>query len=127
MEVYKNFQKVNYIVLQQFSVRTETLEFVFKALPINTENVDVVINFDDDRFTSSLNSSITFSRNEETNEFLILWNTAEDITYKVGRHKVQIVIRNLDSGARYLSKVFEINILPSLTIAADIVLKVFKV
>lgn len=121
MEVYKNYKPVNYIVLQQFSVHTEVLEFVFNALPINTENIEVIINFDDDRFTSRLNKSITFEDNQEQNQFMILWNTAQDITYKQGMHKVQIVIRNLDNDARFLSKVFEINILPSLTIADEIV------
>lgn len=121
MEVYKNYKPVNYIVLQQFSVHTEVLEFVFNALPINTENIDVIINFDDDRFTSRLNKSITFEDNQEQNQFMILWDTTQDITYKQGMHKVQIVIRNLDNDTRFLSKVFEINILPSLTIADEIV------
>lgn len=121
MEVYKNYKPVNYIVLQQFSVHTEVLEFVFNALPINTENIEVIINFDDDRFTSRLNKSITFEDNQEQNQFMILWDTTQDITYKQGMHKVQIVIRNLDNDTRFLSKVFEINILPSLTIADEIV------
>lgn len=121
MEVYKNYKPVNYIVLQQFSVHTEVLEFVFNALPINTENIEVIINFDDDRFTSRLNKSITFEDNQEQNQFMVLWDTTQDITYKQGMHKVQIVIRNLDNDTRFLSKVFEINILPSLTIADEIV------